>query len=84
MEPRAVKSENIWSTKKQSKFQQWQSFSLDDKIKAIYDVVIGKAKLVDVAKKYHRSVSYISKLIKKVRSNNELLKELIQKQDQNL
>ena len=52
--------ENIWSMKKESKFKKWQSFSLDDKIKVIYEIVIGKAKQADVAKKYHRTQVYVS------------------------
>ena len=81
VEPRTAKTDNIWSPRRQSKFQRWQSFNLDDKIKVVYEVVVSKAKVADVAKKYHRTASYISKLIKKVRSNNELLRELIQKQE---
>ena len=46
--------------KKESKFKKWQSFSLDDKIKVIYEVVIGKAKQANVAKKYHRTQAYVS------------------------
>ena len=53
--PTEASKENIWSSKKKSKFQKWQSFSLDDKIKVIHEVVIGKAKMADVTKKYHRS-----------------------------
>ena len=53
--PTEASKENIWSSKKKSKFQKWQSFSLDDKIKVIHEVVIGKAKMADVAKKYHRT-----------------------------
>ena len=71
--------ENIWSKKKKSKFQKWQSFSLDDKIKVIHEIVIGKAKLADVAKKYHRTQGYLSHLVKKVQSNKQLLRELIDK-----
>ena len=77
----ATVKENIWTTKKQSKFQKWQSFSLEDKIKAIHEVVIGKAKIVDVAKKYHRTQPCITNLVKKVQLNKELLRELINKQE---
>ena len=77
VEPRTAKTDNIRSIRRQSKFQRWQSFNLDDKIKVVYEVVVSKAKVADVAKKYYRTASYISKLIKKVRSNNELLRELI-------
>ena len=47
-----LSKENIWSTKKQSKFQKWQKFNLDDKVKVIHEVVVGKAKMADVAKKF--------------------------------
>ena len=78
----AASKENIWDKKKQSKFKKWQSFSLDDKIKVIYEVVIGKAKQADVAKKYHQTQVYVSQLVKKVQFNKNLLRELINKHEQ--
>ena len=48
----------------------------------IYDVVVGKEKLAEVAKRYGRSHGYISNVVKKLRKNKELLREHIEKREQ--
>lgn len=46
---------------------------MDDKVSMIHDVIVGKEKLVEVSKRYHRSIGYISNLVKKMKNNRSLL-----------
>ena len=57
---------------------------MNDKIRAIFEVVVNKTKLSDVAKKFNRTEVYIGQLVKKARANKELLRELIDKRDQQI
>ena len=57
---------------------------MDDKINMLYDVIIGKEKLKDVSKRYHRTMGYISNLVTRIKKNKDLLHSIIDKRDQNL
>ena len=39
----------------------------------VHDVIIGKEKVLDVAKRYARSQGYVSNLVSKMKKNHELL-----------
>ena len=67
-----------------TKKQKWSSFTLDDKISVIHDVVIRKEKLADVAIRYHRTQGYISNLVKKMKLNRNVLQELMEKREEQL
>jgi hypothetical protein len=67
-----------------TKRQRWQAFTLDDKVSMMHDVIVGKEKLADVSKRYHRSQGYISSLVKKLKKKRDLLQEMIEKRDQAL
>ena len=43
-----------------------------------------KEQLTEVSKRYSRSIGYISYTVKAYKKNNELLRELIEKRDQQL
>ena len=77
-----LKEENIWKLPHQTKRQRWHSFNLDKKVALVHDVVVGKMKLADAASKYQRTKGYISKLVNKVKKKPELLREMIQKQEE--
>ena len=67
-----------------TKRQRWQKFTMDDKVNLIYDVIVAKEKVVVVAKRYCRTQGYVSSLVTKMKKNNELLRQLIDKRDQQL
>ena len=50
----------------------------------VYDVVVKKLKLVDVAKRYHRSQAYISSIVKRASLNEDYLRDLIAEQDEKI
>jgi len=61
-----AKPDNIWKSQHKTKKQRWHSFTLDDKVSVLYDVIIKKQKHSEVAKVYSRSRSHITKLVKKI------------------
>ena len=48
----------------------------------MHDVIVLKKKLQDVAKKYSRSQSWISRLVTKLRNNRNLIEELLAKREE--
>ena len=50
----------------------------------VYDVIVKKLKLVDVAKRHHRSQAYISTLVKRASLNEDYLQDLIAVQDEKI
>ena len=75
------KEENICQDISLVKRPRWQSLSQDDKIDIIHDVLIQKKFPADVAKKYHRTAPVVNELVRKVRNNPNLLREMIDKRD---
>ena len=76
--------ENIWSQPETTAHRRGRMLTLDDKINIIYGVVVSREHQADVAKRYRRSQAYVSQLVKKAQSNKELLRKLIDKQEQKL
>ena len=72
---------NIYKGPESPKRKQRGHQTIDEKINMIYDVVVGKEKLSDVAMKYHQTKGYVSVVLALVRKNRELLRELIAKRD---
>ena len=68
-------AENIFYKKKPSKQERRRSFTLENKIRAVHEIIVKGRKLVDVAKEYHRSPGLISSFVKRVRSNKQLLRD---------
>ena len=66
----------------QTKRQKWQAFTREDKISIVHDVIVNKLKVLDVARRYHRSQGYISNIVKRAKENRSYLRELIEKKDQ--
>ena len=81
---RAPKSENIYYVPQLSKRESWSSFTLDDKINVVHDVLILKRPQKEVAKKYFRTEGYISQLVGRVRKKSDWLREMIDKRDQTI
>ena len=50
----------------------------------VYDVVVRKEKLKDVAKRYNRTPGHISNFIRKVKRNHKLLQDMIARRDDQL
>ena len=71
------KEDNICKEPHLTKRQKWHKFDLEDKVNMLHEVIVGKEKQTEVAKKYHRTVGYVSNLIRAMKKNNELLRELI-------
>ena len=78
------KEENIYKEVKPTKKQRWREITLEDKINMVYDVIIGKEKVVDVVKRFSRTQGYISNIVSRMKKNNELFRELIDKRDQRI
>jgi len=81
---RAPKSENIFFQPILTKRQSWSSFTLDDKINIVHDVLILKRPQKEVAKKYFRTEGYVSGLVGRVRKKRDALREMIDKRDQTI
>jgi hypothetical protein len=71
----------MYKEAKLTKKQKWKEFTLDDKVNMIYDVIIGKEKVAEVAKKYSRTQGHVSNLVSRIKKNNDLLSQLIDKRD---
>ena len=65
--PRSSRKDNICMVPHKTKSQIRKNFNLDRKIDLVHDILVGKMKLVDAAKKYQRSPGHISNIIKKVK-----------------
>ena len=78
------KEANICKHPYLTKRQRWRNFTLDDKVNMVHDVIIRKEKVVDVAKRYCRTQGFVSSFISKIKKNNGLLHQLIDKRDQSL
>ena len=48
----------------------------------MHDVIVKKLKVLDVARRYHRSQGYVSSIVKQAKENRGYLRELIEKKDQ--
>jgi hypothetical protein len=79
---RKPKEENIFYPPVLSKRQRWSGLSLNDKIDIIHEVVVLKYPQHEVAKKYFRTSSFVSKFVKKFKDNRNLLREMVDKRDQ--
>ena len=79
--PKTLKSQNICMEPHLTKKELWNSFDLDAKVKMIYDLVVKKELQKDVAKKYGRTQSYVSKQLKQYKRSPNLLREAIDKAD---
>ena len=79
---RQPKVENIYHKPQLTKREKWHDLSLDDKISIVHDILILKRPQQEVAKKYCRTGSYISYLVKKARKQRNLLREMMDMRDQ--
>ena len=75
------KEDNIYKAIYMSKKQRWHQFTLEDRVNMIHDVVIGKEKVAEVAKRYFRTPGFVSNLVTKMKKNPNLLRELIDRRD---
>ena len=62
-----AKEQNIFKVPHQTKQQRWADFTIDKKVAMVYDVVVSKEKVTDVAKKYNRSKGWVSTMVKKAK-----------------
>ena len=46
-----------------------------------HDIIVGKEKVKDVSMKYCRTQGFVSSFISKIKKNNNLLRELVDKRD---
>ena len=44
-----TKEENLYKEPHLTKRQKWRRFTIDDKVNLLYDVIVGKEKVIDVA-----------------------------------
>ena len=56
---------------------------LDEKIDILYDVIIEKELVAEVAKRYRRNVGTVNMLVNKVKKNKEMLTNLVEKRIDN-
>lgn len=47
----------------------------------VHDVIIGKEKMIDVAKKYGRSIGWVSIVVKRLKNNRHVFQEMIEKHE---
>ena len=47
----------------------------------IYDIIIGKYKYAEAAKKYRQKVSYVGNVMAKLKKNKGMINEIIEKRD---
>jgi len=47
----------------------------------IYDIIIGKYKYKEAAKKYRQKISYVGNVMNKLKKNKEMINEIIEKRD---
>ena len=78
------KQENIFKEVRLTKRESWSSFTLDDKINMVHDVLILKRPQKEIAKKYFRTEAYVSQTVRKVRIKRNILREMIDKRDQTI
>ena len=81
---RQPKLENIFKEVRLTKRESWSSFTLDDKINMVHDVLILKRPQKEIAKKYFRTEAYVSQTVRLVRNKRNILREMIDKRDQTI
>ena len=47
----------------------------------IYDVIVGKCKLAEAAKKWRQKIGYVANVMSKLKKNKEMINEIIEKRD---
>ena len=58
------------------------TLSLDDRIGIVHDVIVLLRPVHEVARKYFKTSGYISNLVEKARSNRNLLREMMDRRDE--
>lgn len=76
------KADNICRESHLTKRESWHDFTLDDKINVVHEVLVEKRPLKVVAEKYFRTEGYVGRLVRRVRDNRALLREMIDVRDQ--